>query len=97
MSNRRKRQIRRRRTMTAHERYMADRYRPPRNYTTAQLRQIIHEDGVRRADIPLTWFVQAVTYIAAKDNLPRDTVLEQLDQACIAAVGLPLPRAGLTL
>jgi hypothetical protein len=96
MSNRRKRQARRHH-MTPAQRWAADRYRPHRQYTAAQVRQILVEDGVNRRDTPLTWLVRGVEYIALHERRDKDVVFVEIEQACIEACGLPLPRTGVNL
>jgi hypothetical protein len=93
MSNRRKRQARRHH-MTPAQRWAADRYRPHRQYTAAQVRQILVDDGVNRRSTPLTWLVHGVTYIAAKERRTKEAVFVEIEQACIAGCGLPLPKSG---
>lgn len=96
MSNRRRRQARRRQ-LTDHEKWMRDRYRPHRQYTAAEVRKVIVEDGVARRDIPMDWLVKGVVYIAAKERRTKEAVMVELDQMCQAQCGLPLPRAGVRL
>jgi hypothetical protein len=93
MSNRRKRQARRHHR-TPHEQWMAERYRPPRQYTPTQLRQLVLEDGVNRRATPMTWYIGALKYIAAKERKHIDDVHIEIEQACVAACGLPLPTSG---
>lgn len=93
MTNRKQRRARRR-TMTPAERFNADRYRPHRNMTSAEVRQVLVDDGVARRLTPLTWFIQGVTYIALKDKLPRDTVYTQIDETVRERCGMGLPQPG---
>lgn len=90
MSNRRKRRARRQ-TLTPQQRWEADRYRPHRDYTAAEVRKILVDDAILRRDTPLTWFVYGVVYIAAKERKSKDAVMVEIEQACHAATGLPLP------
>lgn len=83
--------------MTPAERWAADRYRPHRNYSAAEVRRILIEDGIERRATPLTWMVNGITYIAAKEKLPRDAVFVGIQNEVQAAVGLPLPTTGLVL
>jgi hypothetical protein len=90
MSNRRKRQARRR-ALTPHQRWHADRYRPHRQYTAAQVRTILVEDSCLRRDIPLTWFVYGIVYIAAKERRSKEAVTIEIQEAVREKTGLPLP------
>lgn len=96
MSNHARRGTRRRR-LTPAERYRADRYKDHRKYSAAQVRQILVDDGVARADTPLTWFVQGISYIATMERTDRDTVFTQINDTVQERCGLPLPITGLTL
>jgi hypothetical protein len=96
MSNRRKRRATRS-MKTPLERYMADRYRPVRQYTPGQVRQILVDDGCNRADTPLSWYVDACKYIAAKERKHIETVHCEIAGEVEARTGLPLPITGLTL
>lgn len=97
MSNRRKRKAARALRQTPLQRYMADRYRPHRQYTATQVRQILVDDGVARADTPLSWYVDGCKYIAALERKHIDTVHVEINDEVVARCGLPLPIHGLTL
>jgi hypothetical protein len=94
MSNRRKRQHRRR-ILTAGERYLADRYPPHRNLSSSDVRRILIEDGTKRQPTPLAWFLTGIEYISVKDKVDADTVFIQINDEVTAATGLPLPTSGL--
>lgn len=94
MSNRKRRQMRRGASKTLRQRWLEERYKPHRNLSSREVRAILVEDGVRRQPTPLTWFVQGITYIATRENLPRDTVFVQINEAVIEGCGFPLPTSG---
>jgi hypothetical protein len=93
MSNRRKRQARRRH-LTPAQKWAADRYRPHRQLSADEVRKIIVDDGVNRRPTPLTWLVHGVTYIAAKERRSKEAVMIELQALCKAGCGLPLPTSG---
>lgn len=96
MSNRRKRQARRRKLST-YERWMADRYRPHRQYTAAEVRKILVDDGIARRPTPLAWFMLAIDYISVKDRTDKDTVFIQINDEVRSVTGFNLPTSGLTV
>jgi hypothetical protein len=96
VSNRRKRKATRS-YKTPAERWRADRYRPHRQYTAAQVRRILVDDSAARLDIPLSWFVAGIQYIAAKERKTNEDVTIEIREACIEQCGLDLPITGLTL
>jgi hypothetical protein len=93
MSNRRKRQARRR-TMTAAERWHAERYRPPRFLESEEIRRIILDDSVARRSVPMTWSLQALQLLAFRERTTTEALHVEMEQACMAAVGLPMPTTG---
>jgi hypothetical protein len=94
VSNRRKRQHRRR-ILTAEERWLRDRYRPHRNYTSTEVRAILIEDGINRQPTPIEWFIAAIEYISVKDRTDKDLVFRSVNDEVRAVTGLNLPTSGL--
>lgn len=92
MSNRPRRRGKRRH-LTHAERWAADRYRPHRSMTVDEIRTVLVEDGVARRHTPLTWFVQAITFIALKEKRTRDAVYSEINEQVRERCGLPLPFA----